>query len=135
MPVLLDTGVLYALADRDDAWHGRSVEYLGSVREPLLTTVTAIPEAAYLIRDRLGKHAEHRFIRSIADRELHVENLTDADWARIAELMRTYPEIGFVDASVAAVAERLRLPSIATTDRRHFVTIRPRHREAFELRP
>ena len=135
MPILLDTGVLYALADRDDDWHERSVEYIGSVREPLLTTVTAIPEAAYLIRDRLGKGAEHRLIRSIADRELHVENLTDADWARCAELMRTYPDIGFVDASVVAIAERLRLSSIATTDRRHFGPIRPRHRESFELRP
>jgi predicted nucleic acid-binding protein len=135
MPVLLDTGVLYALADRDDAWHGRAVDYVGSVREPLLTTVTAIPEAVYLIRDRLGRAAEQRLIRSIADRELHVENLTDADWTRSAELMRAYPDIGFVDASVIAVAERLRLASIATTDRRHFAAIRPRHREAFELRP
>ncbi len=135
MPVLLDTGVLYALADRDDAWHERAVDYVGSVREPLLTTVTAIPEAAYLIRDRLGRTAEERLIRSIADRELHVENLTDADWARSAELMRKYPDIGFVDASVAAIAERLRLASIATTDRRHFAAIRPRHRESFELRP
>ena len=23
MPLLLDTGVIYALADRDDAWHAR----------------------------------------------------------------------------------------------------------------
>jgi uncharacterized protein len=36
---------------------------------------------------------------------------------------------------VVAIAERLRLASIATTDRRHFAAIRPRHREAFELRP
>ena len=135
MPILLDTGILYALADRDDAWHERAVDYVGSVREPLLTVVTAIPEAAYLIRDRLGRAAEHRFIRSIADRELHIENLTDTDWARSAELMRNYPDIGFVDASVVAIAERLRLASIATTDRRHFTTIRPRHRQAFELRP
>ncbi len=47
MPILLDTGILYALADRDDAWHERAVDYVGSVREPLLTVVTAIPEAAY----------------------------------------------------------------------------------------
>ena len=135
MPVLLDTGVLYALADRDDAWHGRCVEYVAGVREPVLTTITAVPEAAYLIRDRLGRAAEHRLIRSIASRELHVEDLREPDWERAAELMLKYPEIGFVDASIVAVAERLRLPSIATTDRRHFTPIRPRHRAAFELRP
>ena len=135
MPVLLDTGVLYALADRDDAWHARCVEYIGGIREPVLTAITVIPEAAYLIRDRLGRAAEHRLIRSIDDRELHVEDLTEADWARTAELMVKYPDIGFVDASVVAVAERLRLSSIATTDRRHFAPVRPRHRDSFELRP
>lgn len=135
MPVLLDTGVIYALADRDDAWHRRCVDYVGGLREPVLTTITVIPEAAYLIRDRLGRKAEQSLIRSIADRELDVEDLSDADWARAAELMLKYPDIGFVDASVVAVAERLRLVSIATTDRRHFASIRPRHRDSFELRP
>jgi hypothetical protein len=34
-----------------------------------------------------------------------------------------------------AIAERLRLASIATTDRRHFAPIHPRHRDRFELVP
>jgi uncharacterized protein len=135
MPALLDTGILYALADRDDAWHERCVEYLSSIREPLVAPVTVVPEAAYLIRDRLGEAAEHRLIRSIVNAELHVEDLLDTDWARIAELMKKYPEIGFVDASVVAVAERLRLSAIVTTDRRHFAQVRPRHRAAFDLLP
>jgi predicted nucleic acid-binding protein len=28
MPLLLDTGILYAMADEDDAWHQRVVRYL-----------------------------------------------------------------------------------------------------------
>ena len=135
MPVLLDTGVVYALADRDDAWHDRCVAYVRALREPVLTTITVIPEAAYLVRDRLGGKAERSLIRSIADRELQVEDLSDVDWARAAELMVKYAEIGFVDASVIAVAERLRLTSIATTDRRRFASIKPRHCAAFELKP
>ncbi len=135
MPVLLDTGVVYALADRDDEWHERCVAYIRGLREPVLTTISVIPEAAYLIRERLGRRAELGLIRSIADRELDVEDLSDADWARTVELMSKYPDIGFVDASVVTVAERLRLTSIATTDRRHFAPITPRHRASFELRP
>jgi uncharacterized protein len=34
-----------------------------------------------------------------------------------------------------AIAERLRLTAIATTDRRHFSGIRPRHRASFTLVP
>jgi predicted nucleic acid-binding protein len=64
-----------------------------------------------------------------------LEGVTGEDLARAAALMTAYPEIGFVDASVVALAERLRLRQIATTDRRHFAAIRPRHAPAFELLP
>lgn len=43
--------------------------------------------------------------------------------------------LGFVDAAVVAVAERLDVVEIATIDRRHFAAIRPRHVGAFTLLP
>jgi predicted nucleic acid-binding protein len=135
MPLLLDTGVLYALADRDDAWHARATAYLDRTRELLLTPVTVLPEAAYLIRERLGANAERQFIESLAAGDVGIETLTASDLRRSASLLAQYPAIGFVDASLVAVAERLRLRTIATTDRRHFGAIRPRHARAFELVP
>jgi len=135
MPLLLDTGVIYALSDRDDAWHERCAALLARTREPLLVPVTVIPEAAYLIHTRLGPKAEAQLIRSIAEREINVHLLDDVDWRRSVELMAKYPDLGFVDVSVVAIAERLRLSAIATTDRRHFSLVRPRHRPAFELLP
>jgi predicted nucleic acid-binding protein len=133
--LLVDTGVLYALADRDDAWHRRSVDLLRRSRERLLAPASVIPEVAYLVHTRLGSAAERRFIRSVADRELAIEPLADVDWERALELMGDYDALGFVDASVIAIAERLRVARIATTDRRHFGIVRPRHRAAFELVP
>ena len=135
MPLLLDTGVIYALADRDDAWHQRATAYVDETRELLLAPVTVLPEAAYLIRDRLGAGAERALVASLTGGELGVETLTAADLRRCAALLGSYPAIGFVDASVIAIAERLRLRTIATTDRRHFAMIRPRHVRAFELVP
>jgi predicted nucleic acid-binding protein len=135
MPLLLDTGVLYALADEDDDWHDRCRALIRTNREPLLAPVTVIPEAACLIHSRLGAAAEQRLVQSIAARELNVEMLGDTDWKRSVALMAEYPDIGLVDASVVAIAERLRLTTIATTDRRDFRRIRPRHRPAFDLVP
>ncbi len=45
----------------------------------------------------------------------------------MAELVRTYADLplGAVDASVLAVAERLRLTDVATLDRRHLTIVRP----------
>jgi predicted nucleic acid-binding protein len=43
--------------------------------------------------------------------------------------------LGFVDASVAATAERLKIAMLLTTDRRHFSIIMPAHCERFNLVP
>ncbi len=66
-----------------------------------------------------------------------VEDLIAADYQRIAEILHTYADlnVGFVDASVLAVTERMRETKLATLDHRHFSVMRPRHVEALELLP
>lgn len=135
MPLLLDTGPIYALADADDAWHEPVRDLLATRRDLLLVPVTILTEVVYLLRSRLGGGAEEQFVASLAAGELSIEDLRPQDLDRSLELLRTYPDIGFVDATVVAVAERLKLDTIVTTDRRHFTTVRPRHLPAFELLP
>jgi uncharacterized protein len=135
MPLLVDTGILYALADRTDAWHQKSRRYLASARAHLLAPVTILPEVAYLMRERIGEQAEHAFVASIAAGEIVVEDLDQTDWQRVAELMAEYDAIGMVDASVIAIAERLKLDTLATTDRRHFTMVKPAHVERLTLVP
>ena len=43
--------------------------------------------------------------------------------------------LGFVDAAVIRVVERLREPKLATLDHRHFATVRTRHVAGLELIP
>jgi hypothetical protein len=135
VPLLLDTGALYALADADDDWHIRVRDFLKAERQSLLVAVTVIPEAAYLMRKRLGTAVETRFAESLAAGEIAVENLTQRDIARCAELLHVYDFLGFVDASIVAIAERLKLRAPATTDRRDFARVRPTHVAAFQLLP
>jgi predicted nucleic acid-binding protein len=135
MALLLDTGPLYALADADDAWHEPVREFLAAQREVLLVPVTVLPEVTYLLRSRLGESVERQFVTSLAKRELTVEGLQPADLERCVVLLDRYRALGFVDATVIAMAERLRLPAIVTTDRRHFSLVRPAHRAAFDLLP
>jgi predicted nucleic acid-binding protein len=60
-----------------------------------------------------------------------------ADHRRVSELCDRYADadIGFVDAAVLAITERLDEPKLATLDRRHFSGLRPRHVEALRLLP
>ena len=119
MAVLVDTGALYALADADDAWHERAVEWLDGERDVLAVPVTVLPDVCYLLSRRLGQGHERQFVESIGRGEIAVEPIVRADLARAA-ILPTYPAIGFVGASVVALAERLGITRLATTDRRHF---------------
>jgi uncharacterized protein len=135
MALLVDTGILYALADEDDEWHERAVEWLDKLRESLAVPVTVLPEVCYLLHTRLGAAAERRFMESVVAGELPVEPLAKPDWARIVELLEVYPDLGFVDVSVVAMAERLAVRTLATTDRRHFRAVRPAGVGRFTLVP
>jgi predicted nucleic acid-binding protein len=135
--VLVDTGVIYALADRKDSWHERAVAFVEGFVGKLLVPATVIPEAAYLLNNYLGQQAEAVFLQSLLDGELAVEQVTMFDLSRAGELLQQYGDanIGLVDASVLAVAERLKIRKILTTDRRHFGMVRLRHCPALELLP
>lgn len=135
MPLLADTGFIYALADRRDAWHSRTRDYLEANHVSLLAPVTVLPEVSYLLRERLGSTAEQAFVESIARGEITVEEIKRSDWARIERVMTDYESLGLVDASIVAIAERLKLQVLATTDRRHFTHVRPKHAERFTLVP
>ncbi len=135
MPLLVDTGVLYALADRTDAWHARARALCASTRDSLLAPITVVPEVTYLLATRLGAHAELAFVRSVADGEIGIEPVDAATCVRAQEVMMEYPDIGFVDATLVALAERLKVSKIATTDRRHFAAIQPRHVPRLTLVP
>lgn len=135
MPLLVDTGVVYALADRSDAWHARARSYVEAAHVRLLAPVTILPEVAYLLRERLGASAEAAFVRSLGSGEVGIEDLKRGDWPRIEALIAKYEGLGFVGATVVAIAERLKATEIATTDRRHFSVVRPAHVERFRLVP
>ena len=135
MPLLVDTGVVYALADRRDAWHARVRRYLRSHPDTLLAPVTILAEVAYLLRHRIGGKAERMFAESVDKGEVAIEPLAARDLTRAVELMGIYGWLGLVDATVVAMAERLKMSVVATTDRRHFGVVRPAHVERFDLVP
>lgn len=134
--LLVDTNVLLAAADTSAPEHGRCASLL-DVRVDLAITAAVAVETAWMIESRLGPRAEAAFVSSIAAREIELVDLNSHDWARCAELIGTYAELGLglVDASIVAVAERLGVTSVATLNRRDFTVVRPAHCAAFELVP
>lgn len=132
---IVDSGPLIAAANRSDKYHASAVELLRSPELRLIVPALCIAEVCHLLGSIAGPKAEAAFLRGVAG--LDVRPPEAADWPRIAELVETYGDLplGGTDASVVALAERLKTELVLTTDHRDFRVIRPRHCEAFHLLP
>lgn len=136
--IVVDTGVLYALADRDDAHHAACVRWLATARGPLIVPPPVIAEACYLIGRHLGPGLEAAFLDSFGPGQAFtLGTLLELDLTRMAALVRQYADLplGGTDAAVIATAERLDITEVATVDRRHFSVVRPQHARAFTVLP
>jgi hypothetical protein len=85
----------------------------------------------------MSKDAFPTLLSDIANGSYRVEPLLISDYLRVIEIMRQYADfdIGFVDAAVLAVVERLGEPKLATLDHRHFGVMKPRHVLSLQLLP
>lgn len=135
--IVVDTGVAYGAADRDDPDHVACAAVLVEHAGELVIPTPVIVETAWLVADRLGPTAEVGFLQSVNAGELRRVDLDATDWDRVAELVNRYSDLnlGLVDASVVTVAERLSIVTLGTLNHRDFTVVRPRHCDAFELIP
>jgi uncharacterized protein len=135
--LILDTGPLYASLDRDDADHRACRRLIETAAERLVVPAPVLVEVDYFIHTRLHPGVLVALLSDIEQGAYRVEDLLPGDYRRVRELCDRYTDadIGFVDAAVMAIVERLNEPKLATLDRRHFGLIRPRHVDALRLLP
>lgn len=135
--VLIDSSGLVAFMDRRSSAHSAVGNVIDSAEYSIVIPATTIPETAYVVAGRLGHSTLQLFVQDITANSALIENLTVVDYQRSAELLQTYADLrlDFVDASIAALAERLNITHILTLDRRDFRVLRPKHCSHFELLP
>lgn len=137
MALILDTGPLYASLDRSDDDHKACRLLIESADEPILIPAPVLVEVDYWIHQRLHVGVLSALLTDIEVGAFRVADLAASDYPRVRELCDRYADsdIGFVDAAVFAIVERMNEGKLATLDRRHFGLLRPRHRESIELLP
>jgi predicted nucleic acid-binding protein len=123
--------------DRADQDHIACARFLETSDEKLLVPSPVIVELDWLAGQRLAPDAFLSFLGDIEEGRLEVVDLQAQDYGRIRELLDRYRDLalGFVDAAVLSVVERLGEPKLATLDHRHFTVVRPRHLPALRLVP
>jgi predicted nucleic acid-binding protein len=134
--LVTDTSVLFAALDRTEQHHRRCSELMTS-GHAIALSASVVTETTVLSRSRGTRGAVDSLLASVLDGTVTVVDLEWVDYARVRQLVAQYADLGlsFVDASVVAVAERLRETTIATLDQRHFSVVKPMHCEAFTLVP
>lgn len=134
---LIDTSFLYALYNRSDSQHNKTLAFARSNRGTPLVPAVILPEVGYLFLRDAGHHGMVQFIKAFATSGVTVTNLINSDLKRSGEIAEYYKdaEFDFVDCCLMAIAERLNIKDICTFDRRDFAIFRPQHCENFTLLP
>jgi predicted nucleic acid-binding protein len=140
-PVIADTGGLLRALARTAEGRPSFPAYQTALISASLVIVPALvlAEVDYFLRDE--RAAMRKLIAEIFDpvTRYEYELPLPSDLVRALELDAKFKDLnlGLVDGTVAAVAERRRIYRVLTTDRRDFSAIRlgPRHSQALELLP
>jgi hypothetical protein len=126
-----------AAFDSDDDQHAPCVGLLADTRGVRIVPAPVLVEFDYMASRELGGGAVTMMLDEVHRGAYEIADLTGADYQRVGQILTTYADlrVGFVDAAVLAIVERLREPKLATLDHRHFSVMRPRHVDALELLP
>jgi predicted nucleic acid-binding protein len=132
--VLADASALVAFLDRDDREHGRCVQALKALHDPLVTVWPALTEAVHLLSGMPRGTAA--LCDMVDDGLLGLVALEATDFSRMKELMAKYRDLpmDFADAALVRAAEREGLTRIITFDA-HFLVYRLPQRKRLTVLP
>ncbi len=137
MNVLLDTGILLALAFPKDANHNAAKYVMRALHSGRIVPAPVLPELFYMVTERVSYSSAMKLFNTLQSAAFQIEALTSTDMTRMSQIMNEYQDNGFdfVDTAVMALAERLNITTVYTLDQRHFLAFRPVHCEHLILLP
>jgi len=135
--IALDTSVVYAYMDGNDADHQAVSAWIDGQDDELVTTPLAIAEMDYLLTKVGGPRAAAALRHDLRAGTYVVEWWPTALAEAVTVADRHEPTgLGLVDASLVTLAARLQTTRIATLDERRFRVLEPLTGEsAFTLMP
>jgi predicted nucleic acid-binding protein len=133
--VLLDTGPLVALLSRRDHSHRVCSETFQTLPAPLYTCWPVLTEAAWFLR--ADSAATEKLFQLGAAGLYKTLPLDENDGIEIAAILKTYKKLKpqLADAALVHLAQRERMDTIFTLDRRDFQIYRPGGKGRFRLLP
>jgi uncharacterized protein len=135
--ILVDSGFLYALYDRNDPDHEEAAAVADLYSGQFIIPYVVLTEAAYLFRRAGEARAVVRFLDALLQAKYEYEIVSPDDLSRARDIMAQYADarLDFVDCCIMALAERLNITQVCTFDHRDFEIFRPRHIATLDILP
>ena len=133
MAVVLDTSIVVALMRLRDTHHERVRRFVETLDDDLVTSPLTVAEMDRIAAG-LGPDFSRGLWADLASGAYGVRWWADAKVETIA-VAGAHPEIGLTDASLVALAARLRTDRIATFDLDHFRSLTTPDGQPFVLLP
>lgn len=130
--IVIDSGPLIALFDRDDKFHPQAVSFMQNLTGHLHTNLAVITEVTHMLDFSLEVQRDFLFW---SEKSLRIDENTLKDWSRILALLEKYADLptDFADAALIALCERLNTRYVASVDsdftiyrdhtRNHFINV------------
>lgn len=134
--VLVDAGPLIALLDQGDKNHQSCQRALSEIEGSLVSVWPVVTEAAYFL-GKISAKAQDALLEMIEEEIVEIAELDIYDISRARELMAKYSDLpmDFADAALLRVAEREKIASVFTIDKRDFSLYRPKHVSRLKILP
>ncbi len=133
--MLIDTGPIVALFDKDDRYHEVSVETLKEIKEPLVSTWPVLTECFYLLN--FSWEIQDDLWLFLQRGGIDIYPLEKRHSLKCRELMKQYRDLpmDLADATLVAIADILGISKVLTLDHKDFSIYRFRQRRHFILLP
>lgn len=114
--ILIDSGPLTALFDKDDKYHQKMKDFLNGKKYKFITTSAVVTEVTHLLDFSIN--AQIDFFQWILSEGIILEDVTVSEIARIIELTKKYSDrpMDFADATLVIIAERTGIRKIISID-------------------
>jgi len=135
--VIVDTSALLAYFNTAEPDHQAVSAVIDNYDGALVVSPHVIAELDYLVATRAGVDAELQVLRALSTGAWELPALSVAELELATLVIEKYRDqnIGVADASLVVLADRYRVRTIATLDRRHFEVVRPIGGGRFSIRP
>ncbi|MGB7849024.1 MAG: PIN domain-containing protein [Candidatus Acidiferrum sp.] len=133
--LLIDTGAILAILDKDDRWHAPCLATFLRLRLPALTSEAVLTEVFHLVkRSRPQMETVWKFL---SPGPVLLATIDTSELPNIHTLMLRYRDrpMDFADATLVHLAARESLSVIFTVDRSDFETYRIAGKHRFRILP